>query len=341
MTMTRKENYLTALRGGKPEWVPSNSTDSQVFMPSAFQDPSLELYAMFYEAMEKGEKPRQVKAKDGFGITWVLDDYGPITEPGNLLLNDVEEWKEKYTIPDLTGYDWDTHLAEDTANFDPEKAVEMVVTGPFLQMVNAMGFENTLVALAAQQDETREFLDAVVSFLEEVISNTLKRVKCDCLNLADDFANARSLFMSPDMFREMLLPYEKRLIDCAKAAHPDIVVMLHTCGKCEDVLPNMVEAGIQVWQPAQELNDLKKIQETFGNRLTFMGAWNNVDICADDNITEEGVRQSVRECLDKYAKNGAYIFWECGPLGFDKKTADKLRWAMEEADSYGHNLYQE
>lgn len=340
MSMTRKENYLTALKGGKPEWIPNYSTDSQIFSPSAMQDPQNILYRMAYEAFLKGEEPGLLKVKDGFGVTWVLDEYGAMTEPGNLLLDDVEEWKEKFTIPDLTGYDWETNLAEDVKELDPEKAVEIIVTGPFMQMVNAMGFENTLIALAAQQEETREFLDAVFDFLEEVIRNTLSRVHIDCFHVFDDFANAKSMFMSPDMFREILLPYEKRLIDCAKETDPNVIIQFHVCGKCEEVIPDLVDAGVVAWQPAQELNDLKALKERYGNRLTLVGAWDNVEICAADHITEEEVRRTVRESYENYAKDGAYIFWEGGPVGQSEAVTSRLGWANDEAEKCAHTFYQ-
>lgn len=340
MAATKKENYLMALRGEKPERVPNYSTDCQIFAPSAMQDPQGELWGIYYDAIAKGEEPpKHIKKIDGFGVTWVLDEYGAITEPGNLLLQDITEWREKFHIPDLTGYDWDTHLAEDMAWLDPDKAVELLVTGPFMQMVNAMGFQNTLIALASEEEETAAFLDAVISFLETVIAETLKRVRIDSFQLFDDFANQRSMFMSPDMFREMLLPFEKRLLDTVRKYAPDVPLQLHTCGKCEDVLPDLIDAGISAWQPAQPLNDLDALKKRYGSRLVLVGAWDNVTVCSASDITETEVKESVRSCLDRFARDGAFVFWNGGAVGHDPVTAQRLQWAEEEAENYGREIY--
>lgn len=338
--MNKKENYLTAIRGGVPEWIPNYSTDCQLFAPSALGDVQGALYSIYYELLEKGEVPQNVKMKDAFGITWILDEYGAITEPGNILLEEISEWHEKFTIPDLVDYDWDSELEKDKAMLDPEKAVQIIVNGPFMSLVNAMGFEGALMAMAIDEEETIEFFDAVCSFQEKAIINTLKRVHCDSLQLFDDIANAKNLFMSPAMFRKLLKPYQKRLIDAAKSVEPDIIIEMHCCGFCEDVIDDFIEIGCTVWQPAQPLNNLKSIHKKYGNKLVFTGAWSNVTLTGDKEVSEEIIRQSVRDVIDDFAREGAFVFWTGGPVGTSQTMAARLAWADNEADVYGQKFYK-
>lgn len=48
-------------------------------------------------------------------------------------------------------------------------------------------------------------------------------------------------FMSPEMYRELVMPFHRRTIDFAHAH--GLPVIMHSCGFVEPLLPGMVEAG--------------------------------------------------------------------------------------------------
>lgn len=338
--MNLRENYLASLRGEQPEWIGHFGTDVVPFTPSVFNDPYGPLYKMYFEKLEKGEDIRKVKYVDGFGITWILDEYGPITEPGNVLMEDISEWKEKFHIPNPDDYDWDHALQEEYSMVEPGKAVQTIITGAFMQLVNAMGFENALMALVADEDEVREFLDALVSYQEIALKRMLERVQVDFIQIFDDIANSTNLFMAPDVYRKLIKPYHKRLLDAAKSVVPGIPCEIHCCGKCEAVIDDFVEAGFMAWQPAQPMNNLTAIQKKYGNSFVLVGTWDNVAVSKAGEITEEEVRRSVRECMDRYAPGGGFIFWDGGPVGMSETMTTRLGWANDEAVKYGKTFYR-
>lgn len=338
--MNVKENYMAAMRGQQPEWIGHFGTDVVPFTPSILNDPYGPLYGMYYEKLAKGEDVRDVKFVDGFGVTWVLDEFGPITEPGNILMEDISEWREKFHIPDPDSYDWDNALKEEYQMLEPGKAVQAIIIGPFMQLVNSMGFENALMALVADEDEVKAFLDALVSYQEVCLKRTLERVPIDFVQIFDDIANANSLFMSPDVYRKLIKPYHKRLLDAAKSVAPDMPFEIHCCGKCEAVIDDFVDTGFTAWQPAQPMNDLDAVKAKYGNRFVLIGTWDNVAISKAENVSEEEIRQSVRACMNRFAPGGGFIFWDGGPVGMSETMTTRLGWANDEAAKYGHTFYQ-
>lgn len=338
--MDIRENYKTALRGEVPEWVPHYGTDVISFLPSAFQEPYGPLYGEYFYRLENGLPLDDVRYTDGFGCKWMLDEYGAITVPGEFVMEDICDWREKFIFPDISDYDWEAGIAEASAGLPDELAKQAIIIGPFSQMVNAMGFENALVAIVAEPEETIAFIDRLTSFFEYCLEQTLTRYQYDSVQIFDDFANAKSLFFSPDTYREIFKPAHKRLVDCIRRVNPDMLIEFHLCGRCDAVIDDIVEIGINAWQPAQPINDLEAIRNKYGAKFVLEGCWDNVVLSASTDITEEEVRQSVRDVIDKFAPGGGYLFWEGGPVGTNPDLVQKLGWANDEAAKYGKDFYK-
>lgn len=339
--MTKKENFLAVCRGEKPEYIPSYEDACQYLSPEALQDPFYKLYELHLEYKNKGIE-KMPEWEDAFGIPFVLDDFGPIVKPGFTLMDDVSQWREKYKIPDLSGYDWDAACERDAAALDPDKAVELALIGVFGHLSYAMGYVPAMMTFADQDAEEDVFamFDALTDFHVEVIENVMKRIHVDMFQMGDDFASSASMLISPEAYRKFVKPYHRKLYEAARRMNPDIILEQHTCGHCEAVMGDIKELGVQVWQPAQQMNDLHKIQDEYG--IVLNGVWDNVSICAaeEDALTEEDVKQSVRACIDEYGKNGRFIFWDGGPMGESQKIVTRLAWANEEVMSYGADFYR-
>lgn len=78
-------------------------------------------------------------------------------------------------------------------------------------------------------------------------------------------------FMSPRMYREILLPAHKHSIGFAKGRN--LPVVLHSCGYVEPLIPGLLEAGIDCLQVIEVKAgmDLVKLYQQYGEILSFMG----------------------------------------------------------------------
>ncbi len=94
----------------------------------------------------------------------------------------------------------------------------------------------------------------------------------DILFLGDDVGMQQSLMMSRDMYRSWLLPRLKQVVDSARKINPDILIAYHSCGYVTPLIPDFMEAGVDILNPVQpECMDFADIHRMYGDRLSFWG----------------------------------------------------------------------
>lgn len=333
--MTLYENYQCTCRGGVPDYVPNYAKTATFFSPQILQDPSAGLYAMLEE--RGGDMSEPIIMEDCYGIPWQLHDEGPMVVSNTCLFEEAADWKGNYRIPDLTDYDWDKACTEDARWIEPGKPVILGIYGHFTQLYNAMGFMNAMIAVAEDPDSVKEMFEAMTEFLEVVIEESMKRVHVDTIIIFDDIASSSSCFISADTYRDLVKPYHRRVYEAARRANPDVILEMHCCGRCEAVLDDFMDLGVNVWQPAQPLNDLKAIRAKYGKKLVFNGAWENVKVFSDVNMSEAEVRRYVREALEEFGKDGGMIF-DPQQTGSDPLTLKKLEWVEDELNKFNEEL---
>lgn len=337
--LTQKENYLMTLDGKIPEWIPSynidymgGTPDTLVFLPKivgAYRD-------------NKG-------GRNVWGVNYITSEEsagGVISEPGVFLMDDVddmEHWGDFIKAPDLTGIDWEK-MVNDHLNSVPldrnQTAVCVCATvGIFQDLVAFMGFENALVALYEYPDEVQELFDYTTSFYEKVLEKTIDLYKPDIFDIWDDTASWQSQFMSDDMYRELILPYEDRLARFGRER--GLHINMHNCGKCGTLVEDWLSIGVDCWNPAQTCNDLVGIKAKYGDRLTIAGGWDARDHLLAPDVTEEEIYESVKQTMDTLAPGGHFIW--CG--GFlctpdDKVTMQKNMTLFKAVHDIGHDFYK-
>jgi hypothetical protein len=321
--MTEKENYLKVLKGETPDWIPLYWDACQWMIPSVMESPML-----------------TGKERNVYGIPYVIHKNGAIPRPSDFILKDIFEWRTAVNIPTLEEYDWEGAAQRDCAVLDKDKAVALLSgDGPFMVLVNAMGFEAGLMAMAEEPEEVMAFFEALSVFQEKVLENTLKYYHpVDVAIIGDDVATVRDLFISPGTYREMVLPFHKRQAEIIMKYN--IPVEMHCCGKCESIVDDWVNIGVNIWQPAQTVNDLTGIQKKYGKRLIINGGWDNTGPAGIPGADKEVIRRSARDAIDKLAPSGAYVFWDGGGVGADEDMLQKIAWVQDEARKYGAQYCQ-
>jgi uroporphyrinogen-III decarboxylase len=320
--MTEKENYLKILKGETPEWIPLYWDACQWMMPSVMESPML-----------------TGKERDVYGVPYVIHANGAIPRPNDFIMKDIADWRTAVNIPTLEGYDWEGAAQKDCAILDKNKAVAFLTDGPFLPLINAMGFEGGLMAMAEEPEEVMSFFETLTAFQDKVLDNVLKYYHpIDVVIIGDDVATARDLFISPKTYREMILPFHKRRADIVKKYK--LPIEMHCCGKCESIIDDWVNMGVSIWQPAQPINDLAAIQKKYGKRLILNGGWDNTGPAGVPGADETVIRRSARDAIDKLAPSGAYVFWDGGGVGAAEDMLQKITWVQDEVKKYGAQYYQ-
>ena len=106
------------------------------------------------------------------------------------------------------------------------------------------------------------------------------------------------------MWREFVGPRFARI--CRAAKERGLLVSLHTCGNVEALIPDMIEAGVDVLDPFQpEAMDIAALRERYRGRLAFWGG-----LSVQQTLpfgSPEDVRRETRRLLATFAPGGGYI----------------------------------
>ena len=100
-------------------------------------------------------------------------------------------------------------------------------------------------------------------------------IKADGIFLWGDMAYKIATFCSPQMYRELIWPDHKRIIDWVHER--DLKLIYHTDGNVNGVIDMYIEAGVDCLQPLEcKANmDVRNLCPQYGKQLAFMG---NIDI---------------------------------------------------------------
>lgn len=128
--------------------------------------------------------------------------------------------------------------------------------------------------------------------------------------VAEDLGSQESLMCSLEHIRRFLLPRMKRMIDLAHEA--GAYVFFHSDGAIRDVLPDMIDLGIDVLNPIQWRcpgMEREGLKADFGERLIFHGGVDNQQTLPFG--TPDHVRAEVADNLRILGANGGYILAPC------------------------------
>jgi len=167
-----------------------------------------------------------------------------------------------------------------------------------------VGTERTMVALADEPEWCRDMfnsqLDLTLALLQMIWD---AGYTFDEFMWFDDMAYRNGLFFSPRTYRELVKPYQQRVIDWAHAK--GIKAQLHCCGNVNALLPELVEMGLDAFNPMEVKADMDPLglKRAYGDRLVLRGGfdmrnWNQ----------PEKVEADIRNVLPGLKERGGYIF---------------------------------
>jgi uroporphyrinogen decarboxylase len=136
----------------------------------------------------------------------------------------------------------------------------------------------------------------------DLVGPTIQIVK-----MGDDLGAQEGPLLAPALYRRVIKPYHKELFDLIKqrgAAR----VFLHSCGSIYRLLPDLVDAGVEILNPVQVSArdmDTARLKAEFGDRLSFMGAVDTQHVLPFG--TPDEVRREVERRIGDLGRGGGYI----------------------------------
>lgn len=292
--MTPKQNFLETVKWGKPAYLATDLDGLNLML-----DPLTGTY--------------DGNMKDEWGCQWGYGNKAynpfPCVLPGSPIISDIANWRDQVMVPDPASLDYSGVRKIAEATDRTQQLVGMSCSCGLFERAHAlMGFEAALLALVEEPEAIGELLDCVLDFKTAYTDRLYEATDFDLFYYHDDWGSKRSLFFSPEVWRTMLMPREKKLIDHVKALSSDkeILFMHHSDTYLEPLIPGMIELGIDIWQGVIPQNDIARLQNTYRGKIAYHGG---IDIAAIDfpNPDEGKIRAEVRRAIDTYAPNGGII----------------------------------
>jgi len=173
------------------------------------------------------------------------------------------------------------------------------------------GYEEYYVDLARHKDWVGAMLDRLVAFKSAYWQRALAEVGdlVDMVVEADDLGAQHAPLMSPRTYRQVIQPRHKQLFSFIKAQAP-VKVFYHTCGAVRRLIPDLIEAGIDILNPVQISAggmDPAELKREFGRDLVFWGG--GVDTQGVlGTATPAEVKDHVRQNIEALAPGGGFVF---------------------------------
>ncbi len=192
--------------------------------------------------------------------------------------------------------------------------------------------DNFFMLLAGEPERAHDFLEHVVEYHLRNLESFLGKIGpfVDIIVFGDDLGMQTGPQLSPAMYREFFKPRHARMWKRAKELAP-VKVMLHSCGGVRELLPDLIDAGLDAINPVQiscrgmEAAGLKR---DFGDRITFWGGG-----CDTREVLSRGtpamVRAHVHDQIRALHHEGGFVFQQVHNILADVPPANIV--AMFEA----------
>ncbi len=272
--------------------------------------------------------PSTYERYDEWGNLWGrIDD----TSKGEVLkgvLTDTEN-VDDYEFPDYSNF-----ADYDIADKNSDKWIVGGMPGFTFNIARKLfKLEDYLVKLLIEEDLVRKVHDKLDLILMDMIKNYAK-AGVDSIMFPEDWGTQTQTMISPILWKKEFFPRTKKLCDFAH--ENKIKVFMHSCGKISEIVPGLMEAGIDLLQFDQPtlhgINILANHQKK--GKITF---WCPVDIQKTLQTKDETIiRNEAKEMLDKlWQGKGGFV---AGFYGDDASIGLESKWqeiASDEFDKAG------
>jgi uroporphyrinogen decarboxylase len=276
----------------------------------------------------RGSKRRlgRVEQPDG---SWA-DEWGIFYRKAGYYNQIVKNPLRNATVADLARHPWpdpaDPSLVEGLAaqarnlyeGTDFALSAKSVSGGIFQTCCRLRSMEQFLMDMLIDKPFARELLarveESVLSLTDALLTAAGPYVQM--VETQDDLGTQRAPLISPALYREMIQPCHANLSALIKKKTDGKArVFLHSDGSIFDVLPDVIDAGIEVLNPLQPhaaKMDPKGLKGAFGDKLVFHGGLDQQQTIPFG--TPEEAAADVRRVIRALAPKGGYIFAPCHNL---------------------------
>ena len=159
------------------------------------------------------------------------------------------------------------------------------------------GMENLMIDYYIYPEQVHKLHQALCDHYSRYVRTAMRLLKPDGFFASDDLGNQRQSMMRPETFVELIKPYYIQLGQVIREG--GLHWWLHSCGNNSDLLPHLIDAGVNVFHPVQKgTMDEVETARRFGDHLTFLAGFDVQHILP--HTDPETVRKEVRHLIDTF-----------------------------------------
>ncbi len=324
--MTGKERVLLALNHKEPDRIPAqdspwSATIKRWKSEGLPEDTDLSEYfgwdfAFFgadctprfpVKTIEKNEKFIVQTTPQG-GVRRNYRDYTTTPEVIDWPIKTKEDWKEikKRLTPDFTRVDWVSALA------DYHRVKE---EGKFICYSGGFGYdilqsyiktEQLLITMIEDPEWVKEMIMTLAELNLIMMEFMMKNgFTFDGAFFYNDMGYRNGLLFSPDAY--LKTHYQADKMAYGYCHSKGLKVFLHSCGNVKELIPILIDAGLDCLQPLEVKAgmDLIELKEKYGEKLSFMGG---IDTRLMSDPDKSKIENEIKTKFAVAMKNGGYIY---------------------------------
>lgn len=259
-------------------------------------------YSVYSQTNQGWEEIKPGYFRDYFGVIWnkTLDKtLGIVDDPP---LKNATFGNYKFPNPDslpVYGY-----IEENNRRYPDHFHFLSIGFALYERAWSLAGMENILTYFLMEPEFMHELLDRITAYNLGLIKNAAS-IGVDAVRLGDDWAMQTGLILDPETWRTFIKPRFKKISQFIKER--GLYVSLHCCGKVDSILDDIVECGVDVFDPFQpDVMDIYEIRERYRNKLAFWGGLSIQSTLPYGSVEE--VKKETNRLLTELGPGGGYVF---------------------------------
>jgi uroporphyrinogen decarboxylase len=237
-------------------------------------------------------------------------------DPGDGRPNLIRPFNEDSTADDVHAHAWPdagaldySGVREQCARHHDEYATFGAPWSPFFHDIAwVIGQEDFMMWMHTKPEVVHAVLEHIAGYEVDVARRFLDAADglIDIAYFGNDFGTQRGLFISPTLWQEFIRAPLKRFYDVSH--DHGCKVMQHSCGAIRDIIPSLIEDGVDILDPVQTAATgmgLAGLMDDFGADVSFHGGVDTQHTLPFGSTDD--VRAEVKSYIDLARERGGYI----------------------------------
>ena len=254
--------------------------------------------------------------KDEFGVVWSMPEdqqlymdisHHPLADAG---IEDLDD----YPFPDGGDTTRFTGVRDMTSRLRRETpyAISTGIGGVVYEICWYMrGLERWFIDMLENPAFCEALLEKTLKFWMDYFDGFMAEVGdlIDIVMIGDDLAGQYGPLFSPDFYRRIVKPRQKKLVQHIRSL-TDAKIWYHTCGSCIELIPELLDNGIDILNPVQisaDNMDPVELKKRYGDKIVFWGGG-----CDSQRVlpfvSPDEIKQHVRQNIEAFKTGGGYVF---------------------------------